>query len=425
MRLGVAHRRVVQQRLVAGARVDQAAHLQPAAEGVVQAGLVAADAGVDLVLAALARLVHQLGVGQHRPRHRHQVGIAAGQHVLGHLRHVDAVAGDHRHLQLAAQPAGDLREGRARHHRGDGRHRRLVPAEMGADDVGAGAHHRMAERDDLVPGQAAFEHVHRRDAEDDQEALAHGRAHAPHHLHREAHAVIPRSAPAVGAQVGLLHQKGGQQVAGRADDLHAVVARQLGHGRALREVVQLLLNARLVQLVRREAADARLHRRRCHALRRAGQRAGVQDLHADLHLGVGRMHCLRDEFVLFRLSRRGQLAADAAFGVGRDAAGDDHAHAPARAFRVIRRHAREAVRCLFQPGVHRAHQDAVLQRREAHVQRAEDMRVARDGVHREPVWGKPAHASPKARAHAGTCATRSPDAGKRQCRLTMSGVRTG
>jgi hypothetical protein len=62
-------------------------------------------------------------------------------------------------------------EGRARHHGGDGGHRRLMPAEMGADDVDAGGFQGLRQRHDLVPGQAAFEHVHRRDAEDHDEAL--------------------------------------------------------------------------------------------------------------------------------------------------------------------------------------------------------------------------------------------------------------
>ena len=339
------------------------------------------------ILAAVARLVHQLGVGQHRPRHRDQVGIAAGEHVLGDLRHVDAVAGDHRHAQFAPQPAGDLREGRARHHRGNGRHRRLMPAEMRADDVGTRLLHCLAERDDLVPGQAAVEHVHGRDAEDQDKALAHRRAHAPHHFHRKAHAVFPRAAPAVAAMVGLLHEEGGQQVTGRADDLDTVVAGGLRQGGAAGEVGELLFDAGFVELVRRVAPDARLHRRWRHAVGRAGERTGVQDLQADLHLGVGGVHGLRDQPVGFGLLRRGQLAADAAFVVGRDAAGDDHADAAARPLGKVFGHAREAVRCFFQPGVHRAHQDAVLQLREAQVQRPEDMRVARGGVHREAEVG--------------------------------------
>ena len=53
---------------------------------VVEAGLVAGDAGVDLVGAARRRLVHEVRVGEKRPRHRHHVGVAAREHVLGHRR---------------------------------------------------------------------------------------------------------------------------------------------------------------------------------------------------------------------------------------------------------------------------------------------------------------------------------------------------
>jgi hypothetical protein len=379
--LAHGHRPVVQQGLVAGARVDQAADLLATAEGVVQAGLVAGDAGVDLVLAPLCGLVHQLGVGQHRARHRHQVGIAARQHGLGHRRHVDAVAGDHRHAQVLAQPARDLRERGTWHHGSDGRHRRFVPAEVGADDGGAVGLHGLGQRHHLVPRQSAVQHVHRGNAEDDDEVGPDGGAHALHHLAREAHAVVPRAAPAVVAQVGLLDQKGADQVAARADDLHAVVAGQTGHCGALRKVGDLLLDAGFIQFVRCVAADARLHRRRRHAVRRAGQRPHVQDLQADLHVGVGRVHGGGDLPVLLGLGRRGQLAADAGLFVGGDAASDDHAHAAARAFGVVRGHAFEAVGCFFQPGVHRAHQDAVLQPREAQVQGREDMRVAGGAGH--------------------------------------------
>jgi hypothetical protein len=36
-------------------------------------------------------LLHEVGVGQQGPRHRHHVGAAVGQHLLGHLGRVDAV----------------------------------------------------------------------------------------------------------------------------------------------------------------------------------------------------------------------------------------------------------------------------------------------------------------------------------------------
>jgi hypothetical protein len=63
--------------LVPGARVDEAAgDLQ--LEGVVQAGLVAGDAGVDLVGAALAAFARSR-VGQQRARHGHHVGAPSAR----------------------------------------------------------------------------------------------------------------------------------------------------------------------------------------------------------------------------------------------------------------------------------------------------------------------------------------------------------
>jgi hypothetical protein len=80
---------------MAGEGIDQAG-TELAREDVVEAGLVAGDAGVDRVGAAGGGLVHELGIGEEGPRHRHHVGIAAGQHVFGDLRVVDAVGGDQR-----------------------------------------------------------------------------------------------------------------------------------------------------------------------------------------------------------------------------------------------------------------------------------------------------------------------------------------
>jgi hypothetical protein len=48
-------------------------------EDVVQTGLIAGDAGVDVVGPVLARLAHELRVGQEGPRHRHHVADALGQ----------------------------------------------------------------------------------------------------------------------------------------------------------------------------------------------------------------------------------------------------------------------------------------------------------------------------------------------------------
>ena len=128
---------VSQLRLVAGARVDHAGgELVP--ERVVEAGLVAGDAGVDLVGAAGCRLAHELGVRQERARHGHHVGAAVREQPLGHLRRVDAVGRAERNRHLGLQLLRHPGEGRPRHRGRDGRHPRLVPADAGVDDRRAG-----------------------------------------------------------------------------------------------------------------------------------------------------------------------------------------------------------------------------------------------------------------------------------------------
>ena len=174
---------------------------------------------------------------------------------------------------------------------------------MGRHDVDARGDHGLAQRHHLVPRHAALQHVHGGDAEDDDEIGADRGARPPDDLDREAHAVLERAAPAVGPPVGLLDQEGRDQVAGRADDLDAVVARLPGHRCAVGEVGDLLLDAGLVEFLRHEGADARLDGRRRDAVPRARQRPGVQDLQADLHVGIGGMHRLGDQPVLRRLLR--------------------------------------------------------------------------------------------------------------------------
>ena len=52
-------------------------------EGVIQAGLVAGDAGVDGLGAIRRRLVDELRVREERPGHADHVGAAVRQHLLG------------------------------------------------------------------------------------------------------------------------------------------------------------------------------------------------------------------------------------------------------------------------------------------------------------------------------------------------------
>ena len=124
------------QRLVAGARIDEAGG-DLAREDLVETRLVAGDAGVDLVGAARRRLVDELRIREERPRHRHHVAVAASENRFGHRRVVDTVGGDERKPDLAFEPPRHPGERRARHHRRDGRHARLMPADAGVDDRGA------------------------------------------------------------------------------------------------------------------------------------------------------------------------------------------------------------------------------------------------------------------------------------------------
>ena len=376
---------------MAGLGVDQAG-CQLAGEGVIQAGLVAGDAGVDLILAALERLIHQIGIGQHRPRHRHQIGMAGGQHGFCHIGHVDAVRCDHRHTDMLADPPRHFGKGGTRHHGGDGGHLGFVPGEMGGDDGGARGFHRLGQLDHLLARHAALQHVHRRDAEHDDELVAHGGTGAADHLHREPHAVFETAAPHIGAHVGLLDQEGGQQIAGRSDDLHPVIARRLRLHRTIGEIGQLFFNAVGIQFVRREAANARADCRWGHTGRRAGQRPGVEDLQHDLHIRVRRMHGFGDDPMLSRFGRCRQFAAAAAFMIGRNAAGDDHPHPAARPLGEECRHAFEAAFDVLKAGVHRSHQDAVFQGGESQFQRGEHQGIAgmcsHDGRVTMPALGK-------------------------------------
>ena len=82
--------------LVTCARIDKTTG-ELTIENVIEAGLIAADAGVDLVAALGGGLVDELRVSQEGTRHGHHVGIASREHLFGHLRGVNAIGSDDRH----------------------------------------------------------------------------------------------------------------------------------------------------------------------------------------------------------------------------------------------------------------------------------------------------------------------------------------
>ncbi len=246
MRLGESVGSYLQQRFVAGPWIDQATDFLPG-EGVVQAGLVAGDAGIDLVFTALPGLVHKLRVREHGARHGHEVRVAGRQYLLGDIGHINAVAGNGGNAQLFGQAPGDTGKGGAGHAGGNSRYCRFVPGEVGADDIRTCLLDRLPQLHHFLPGHAALQHVHGGDPENDDEVVAHRRANAAHHLDRKAHAVLVTAAPPISALVGLRHQEGTEQITGGADDFHAVVARLARAAGAVGKVRQLLLDAGLVQ----------------------------------------------------------------------------------------------------------------------------------------------------------------------------------
>ncbi len=373
------HRFDLQDRLVAGTRVHQARG-DLAAEGVIQASLVAADAGVDLIGTAGRRLVDELGVGQQRTRHGHHVGAAFGQDLLAHFRRVDAVGRDQRDLDLALHLLRHPGKGTARHAGGNGRDAGFVPTDAGVDDGGASGFHRLSQLHHFVKGRAAFHQVQHGQAVDDDEVRAHTLTGAAHDLHREAHAVLVRAAPLVVTLVGARGDEFVDQVAFRAHDLHAVVAGLLGHGCAVRVVIDRAFHLVGGQRARRHRRNRCLDGAGADEARMVGIATKVQDLHGDL--ATGGVHGIGHHLVLGGLFFRGHAGTTGvrtAIVVGRNAAGYHQGHPTTGTLGIERGHALEAILGLFQAHVHRAHQDTVAQCGETQVKRLQKVGIGAHG----------------------------------------------
>jgi hypothetical protein len=173
--------------------------------------------------------------------------------------------------------------------------------------------------------------------------------------------------------IGFLEQERTEQIAGGADDLHAVVtggARPLG---AAHKISDRVVDVLCRHLPRHARVDRRLYRRRRHRIVAVGEIAGVQDLQADATVLPRRVHGVGDASV----QGHQVVAIEGAVGAGcqrrllvrRVAAGDDHAHAAGGALGVVGGHAIKTLGAdLLEARVHRAHENTVLEVREAEVQ---------------------------------------------------------
>jgi hypothetical protein len=103
---------------------------------------------------------------------------------------------------------------------------------------------------------------------------------------------------------------------------------------------------------------------------------GVQDLHADPAALI--MDRPRDRAVLLDLARAREFAREGlgpAGTVRRDAAADQQARAAARARRELRGKLGEVARAVFEPRMHRSHDDAIRERREPEIERGKQVPV--------------------------------------------------
>ncbi len=375
-----ARRRGEHQRgLAAGAGVDQAGG-QLVVEDVVQAGLVAADAGVDLVGPSGGGLDHELGVGQQGPGHRDQVGLAGREDRLGHLGGVDPVAGADGHGDGCLEPGrrGDPRGPRdLGDDRGDSR---LVPADAGVEHGHAVLLEQRRELERLLPRLPVLDQVDERDPVHDREVVADQGAGAAHDLDGKAHPVGRRTAPLVGAVVGPGHQELVDQVALGAHDLDGVVARLLRERHRLGERGRGVGDGLGGEHRRLERRDRGLLVRGADAERVVAVAARVEDLEGDRPALV--VDRAGEVAVPHRLHPAGHLRGERlepAALVGRVAAGDDEPDPAAGALGEVRRQLGQVPGPVLEPGVHRAHDHAVAHRQRPQGDRGEQVGVRRLG----------------------------------------------
>ena len=199
-----------------------------------------------------------IGAGQ-----RHQVGPAVGDDCLGHVRVVDQADG-------ARDDAGFLADALGERHliAGCGRDLCVVnaAAARGADIGGADVLQRLRDRDRLVDREAAVHPFAGREACPDHHRGRHGGAHRLGDRHDEAHPVVERAAPVVGALVGERREELVEQVAVGAVDLDEVEAGARGALGGGGPGADEALDAVLVEGLRHVPARCEGDGRRCHGL---------------------------------------------------------------------------------------------------------------------------------------------------------------
>jgi hypothetical protein len=251
-----------------------------------------------------------------------------------------------------------------------------MPADAGVDEGGAGRFDRLGQSHDFIPGAAALDQIEHRQAENDDEVEPGRRPHASHRLGGKAAAVLEAAAPAILAQIGLLGDELVDQVTFRSHQLDTVVAGEPGEAGAADVVVERALDLLFGEFARADRRDRRLQGRRGDGAAMVGVAARVEDLQGDPTARL--VHGIGDLAVLFGLRlvfESGCTGHHDAVLVGGDATGHDQPDTAPGAFGIESGEAGEAIRRFFEAGMHRTHQHAIAQRREAEVERRKQMGV--------------------------------------------------
>ena len=192
---------------------------------VADTGLVAADAGADVVEPAGGCLVRHLRVADHGPGHAAHVGLAAGDHLLGDLGLVDAPGHQHGLGDLGLDRRREgcgiaCLEGHLRHHVDDPRHAlhgaggdvEVVEQPIRIDG--------LADLDDLVRLHAVVLLLVAADAHAEDEVAGDPGAHGGDDLAQKTHPVLEAAAVFVVAPVhaGIEELRRQQAVAGQQLD---------------------------------------------------------------------------------------------------------------------------------------------------------------------------------------------------------------
>ena len=349
-------------------------------EGVVQARLVAGDAGVDPLRGPGLRLERPVGIGQERAGHADQIGLALGEDLLGGLGHVDPVGGGHRDGHDLLDPASEVHERRPRHGGDDGGHASLMPADAGVEQVHACGLQRPGQVQGLLQGLTVRHQVHHGHAEGDQEVRPGRGADAADDLGGQPSAPCGGAAPGIGTVVRARGEELIDQIALRAHDLYAVVPGLPGESGRPHEVLHGLLHPAGGQRPRSERGDGRLPARGRGDQRVVSVPAGVQQLQGDPPTGL--VHGLGDHPVLAGIACRAHGPRGRIQQTGQirgEPAGDDQPHSPACTLGVERAQLGVVLPPVLQAHVHRAHDQTVRQLHTAQSDGCEQVRVCGGG----------------------------------------------